>query len=125
MKLPQFIAAAALAVSLPALADQVRFTGQTTANETLLVDTLNTVARLGAARFKCPTVAAVDAHVLPKSFAPPGKDNPEGSSPTTYGRWDANFCGKVVPLLIAYWPAADGGMMFRVGLPFPSSPGAP
>ncbi len=124
MQLKQLIAASALLVSLPVAADQVRFTGQTTANQTLLVDTLNAVARLGPARFECPTVEAVEAQVLPKSFAPPGKDNPEGSSPATYERWNARFCGKVVPLLIAYWPAADGGMMFRVGLPFPGSSGA-
>ena len=125
MQLKQLFAVAVLAASLPAHADQVRFTGQTTADQTLLVDTLNTVARLGPARFQCSTVEAVEAQVLPESFSPPGTDNPEGSAPTTYERWDATFCGKVVPLLIAYWPAADGGMMFRVGLPFPSAVGAP
>jgi hypothetical protein len=125
MHLKQLIAVAALAASPLAHADQVRFTGQTTADQTLLVDTLNTVARLAPAKFQCPTVEAVEAQIMPKSFAPPGKDNPEGTAPTTYERWDATFCGKVVPLLIAYWPAADGGMMFRVGLPFPGSVGAP
>jgi hypothetical protein len=125
MRLQTFIFTTALAVSLSASADQVRFTGQTTADQMLAVDTLNTVARLGPARFNCPTVEAVEAQVLPESFIPPGKDNPEGSNPTTYERWDATFCGKVVPLLIAFWPAAEGGMMFRVGLPFPPSPDAP
>ncbi|GAB3361456.1 hypothetical protein GCM10027430_35410 [Lysobacter tyrosinilyticus] len=120
-----FILATALAASLPASADQVRFTGKTTADQTLLVDTLNTVARLGPARFNCPTVEAIQVQVLPESFTPPGKNNPEGSNPTTYERWDATFCGKVVPLLIAFWPATEGGMMFRVGLPFPTSPDAP
>ena len=119
MTLRVLIISAALAFSRPAAADQVRFTGQTTADGTLIVDTLNTVARLGPARFNCPTVEAVQAQILPDPFTPLGKDNPEGSSPTTYERWDATFCGKVVPLLIAFWPASDGGMMFRVGLPFP------
>ena len=125
MKLQVFIFVAALACSLPAAADQVRFTGQTTADGTLVVDTLNAVALLGPARFNCPTVEAVEAKILPKSFTPPGKDNPEGSSPTTYERWNATFCGKTVPLLIAFWPAADGGMMFRIGIPFPAAASAP
>lgn len=112
---------AALSLSQPAFAQQVRFTGETTANETLLVDTLRTVALLGPGRFSCPTVEAVEAQVLPESFSPPGNDNPEGTNPTTYERWDANFCGKIVPLLIAFWPAEQGGMMFRVGLPFPEA----
>lgn len=124
MRLQTLAFAIAFAVSLPAVADQVRFTGQTTADQTLVVDTLNTVAKLGPARFNCPTVEAIEAHVLPKSFSPPGKDNPEGSNLTTYERWDATFCGKVVPLLIAFWRAPKGGMMFRVGLPFRESAGA-
>jgi hypothetical protein len=115
----------ALALSLPALAQQVRFTGDTTANETLLVDTLRTVALLGPSQFSCPTVEAVQAQVLPESFSPPGNDNPEGRNPTTYERWDATFCGKVVPVLIAFWAAEQGGMMFRVGIPFPEASGAP
>lgn len=113
---------AALAFSLPAAADQVRFTGKTTANERLIADTLNTVAVLGPSRFNCPTIEAVEAQPLPKSLTPPGKNNPEGSSPTTYERWDVTFCGKVVPLLIAFWHAADGGMMFRVSLHSAASP---
>jgi hypothetical protein len=119
------VLATALALSLPAFAQQVRFTGETTANETLLVDTLRTVALLGPGQFSCPTVEAVDAQVLPESFSPPGNDNPEGTNPTIYERWDATFCGKAVPLLVAFWPAEQGGMMFRVGLPFPEATGAP
>ncbi len=125
MTVRTLILAAALVLSLPAFAQQVSFTGDTTANETLLVDTLRTVALLGPGQFSCPTVEAVEAQILPESFSPPGNDNPEGANPTTYERWDATFCGKVVPLLIAFWPAEQGGMMFRVGLPFPEATGAP
>jgi len=125
MRTRTLILTSVLALSLPAFAQQVSFTGQTTANDTLLVDTLRTVALLGPGQFNCPTVEAVEAQALPESFSPPGNDNPEGSNPTTYERWDATFCGKVVPMLIAYWPAAEGGMMFRVGLPFPEAAGAP
>lgn len=119
------VLAVALSLSHPALAQQVRFTGDTTANETLLVETLRTVALLGPSQRSCPTVEAVEAQVLPESLSPPGDDNPERSNPTTYERWDATFCGKVVPVLIAYWAAEQGGMMFRVGLPFPGASGAP
>lgn len=119
------VLAAALALPQPAMAQQVRFTGVTTADETLLVDTLRMVARLGPSRFDCPTVEAVEAQVLPASFSPPGDDKPEGDHPTTYERWDATFCGRVVPLLVSFWPAEQGGMMFRVGLPFPATPDAP
>ena len=125
MRFQTLILMVALALSLPVSAQQVRFTGQTSADDTLVVDALNTVALLGPSRFDCPTVEAVEAQVLPKSFTPPSKDNPEGSSPTTYERWDSTFCGKTVALLIAFWPAADGGMMFRVGLPFPAPASAP
>lgn len=114
-----------LMLSLPAFAQQVRFTGDTTANQTLLVDTLRTVALLGPGQFNCPTVEAVTSQVLPASFSPPGSHHPEGSSPTTYERWDATYCGRVVPLLIAFWPDEHEGMMFRVGLPFPEETGAP
>ena len=119
------ILVAALTLASPALAQQVRFTGDTTAGESLLVDTLRTVAQLGPGRFNCPTVAAVEAQVLPASFSPPGSDHPEGANPTTYERWDATFCGEVVPLLVAFWPAEQGGMMFRIGLPFPGASDAP
>ena len=125
MAVRMLILATALALSLPAFAQQVRFTGDTTANETLLLDTLRTVALLGPGQFNCPTVEAVEAQVLPESFSPPDNENPEGDSPTIYERWDATFCGKSVPLLIAFWPAEQGGMMFRVGLPFPDAAGAP
>jgi hypothetical protein len=125
MRTHAFIFAAALALSLPATAGQVRFTGHTTANGTLVVDTLRAVATLGPGRFSCPTVEAVEAQVLPEAFKPPGEGHPEGKNPTIYERWDATFCGKVVPLLIAFWSAPEGGTMFRVGVPFPTPAGAP
>jgi hypothetical protein len=125
MRLQTTIFIATLAARFPASADQVRFTGQTTADQTLVVDALNTVARLGPSRFSCPTVEAVKVQILPKSFTPGGKDNPEGSNPTTYERWDATFCGKDVPLLVAFWPSTEGGMMFRIGLPFPAPASVP
>ena len=114
----------ALAISLPASATQVLFTGESIADETLTVDALRHIALFGS-RFSCPSVDAVEAQILPKSFVPPAKYVPSGSSAATYERWGATFCGKVVPLLIAFWPAPSGGMLFQVSYPYPETAAAP
>jgi hypothetical protein len=46
-------------------------------------------------RVECPTVEAVKVQVLPALFTLPGKDDPQGSSPTTYECWDATFAEKL------------------------------
>jgi hypothetical protein len=114
----------ALAISSPASATRVQFTGESTADETLTVDTLRHIALFGS-RFSCPSVDAVEAQILPKSFVLPAKYVPVGSSAATYERWNATFCGKVVPLLIAFWPASSGGMLFQVSYPYPDTAAAP
>lgn len=113
--------AATLLLALPvsAAAQSVRFTGTTTADEVLLVDTLRSLATLGPALFDCPTVEAVEASVLPGTFDLADETLPEGDAPTTYERWDATFCGHKTTVLVAFWSADDGGMMFRIGHPFP------
>jgi hypothetical protein len=113
--------AAALLLALPvcAAAQSVRFTGTTTADEVLLVDTLRSLATLGPALFDCPTVEAVEASVLPDTFDLADETLPEGDAPTFYERWDATFCGHETTVLVAFWPAEEGGMMFRIEHPFP------
>ena len=120
-----FLLAAALVASLPATATQVRFTGPTTADSTLTMDTLRNVALLGPGQLSCPTVEAVEVQeILPESFMPPAKYVPAGSTSVRYERWNATFCGKVVALLIAFWPAPTGGMMFQVSYPYPAAEAA-
>lgn len=61
MNLRACVFSAITALALPAAADQVHFTGQTTASRTLIVDTLHNVILLGQGRFNCPSVEAVEA----------------------------------------------------------------
>jgi len=104
-----------------ASADQVRFTGRTTADRTLISDTIRNVLFVGKARLNCSELGLVEAEVLPKDYVPPKGPGQEGKAPTIYERWTATFCGQKVPLLIAFWPASDGGMMFRVEYPYPKA----
>jgi hypothetical protein len=112
-------------IALNAHADQFRFTGNTTAGNTLIGDTLRQVLAIGQARFSCPTPDKAEAEVLPASYKPPGGPHAEGNAPTTYERWNVTFCGSSRAFLIAFWPAADGGMMFRVEYPFPGEVAVP
>lgn len=96
---------------------QVEFTGQTTADMTLLRDAFENVKLVALGKFDCSSVDRVVSEVLPRSYEPPGEKKQEGA---TYERWTARFCGKDVPFLLTFWPAKEGGMMFSVGYPFPS-----
>lgn len=107
-------------LSFSAHADQVRFTGRTTADATLIRDTLRNVLVIARARLNRSSTNLVTAEVLPPGYVPVGS-KPEGSAKTTYERWTVALCGNDVPFLIAFWGAPAGGTMFRVGYPFPSS----
>jgi hypothetical protein len=110
---------AVLLIATNAHADQFRFTGNTTAGNTLISDALRQVIAIGEAKFNCPTADKAEAEVLPESYKPPGGPHAEGKASTVYERWRVTFCGSKRAFLIAFWPAADGGMMFRVEYPFP------
>jgi hypothetical protein len=110
---------AVLLIAMNAHADQFRFTGNTTAGNTLVGDTLRQVVAIGEAKFKCPTPEKAEAEVLPEGYRPPGGPHAEGKASTVYERWTVTFCGSSRAFLIAFWPATDGGMMFRVQYPFP------
>jgi hypothetical protein len=111
--------AAVLLVALTAHADQFRFTGNTTAGNTLIVDALRQVVTIGEAKFNCPTPDKAEAEILPEGFVPPRGPHAEGNAPTVYERWNVTFCGSTRSFLIAFWPATDGGVVFRVQYPFP------
>jgi hypothetical protein len=110
---------AVVLIAMTAHADQFRFTGNTTAGNTLIADTLRRVVAIGEAKFKCPTPDKAEAEVLPKTYRPPGGPHAEANAPAVYERWTVTFCGSSRAFLIAFWPAANGGMMFRVQYPFP------
>ena len=100
-------------------ADQLQFTGNTTADVPLIKDALRNVQIYAQARMKCERLEKVVAEVLPKDFSRPGPPGPE-QSPATYERWLVTLCGTNVPFLISFWPAAQGGTMFNV-TEFPQS----
>ena len=102
----------------PALAETLRFTGQTTADQTLIKDTLRAVQEYIVALKNCSVIMGVDATILASSYAP--SDAKYRVAPKeTYERWVVEACGSKTSFLIGYWPAEDGGMNFNVSYPLP------
>jgi len=112
-----FVTSAICATS--AIAEQLRFTGQTTANVVLIKDTLRQIQLVGQAQNNCGVISAVEANILPKNFQP-SKAYRVGAGSVTYETWSAMMCGNEIKFLISFWPSPDGGMMFAVGYPYPS-----
>lgn len=112
----------------PAAAQQVRFTGYTTAEPTLIRDTLNQLVRHAAATQACTELTAVEAAVLPPDYRPADpryRAAAEGAAEdVTYERWDAMLCGRTVAYLVGFWPSPEGGTMFQLSHPFPSGEAA-
>ena len=102
-----------------AMAEQLRFTGQTTANVVLIKDTLRQIQLVGQAQNNCGVISAVEASILPKNFQP-SKAYRVGAGSVIYEAWSTMMCGNEIKFLISFWPAPDGGMMFAVGYPYPS-----
>jgi hypothetical protein len=112
--------AATLSVSAaPAMAEQLRFTGQTTANLQLIKDTLRQIQLIGQSQNGCGVISAVEATVHPKDFQP-AKAYRVGKGQVIYETWSTAMCGSEVKFLISFWPAPEGGMMFAVGYPYPA-----
>lgn len=102
----------------PAVANQIRFTGQTTANELLIKDTLQNIARFGDA-LDCTNLNTVEAKVMPTDYVPSEPSMVRSEPGTIYEHWTADFCGKNEEFLISFWPSEAGGTMFGIGYPFP------
>ena len=119
-----FILAAALAAAAPDAAQpsQIRFTGHTTADATLIRDALNEVARFSGHALKCGELTAVEASILPDGWQPADPNYRIGPPGTRYERWAVAQCGRTVPFLLGFWNAAEGGTLFQVGYPFPEEP---
>jgi hypothetical protein len=117
------LATASILVPATGHCDQLRFTGNTRADITLIKDALRNVQLIAQAKFSCQSIEAVEAEVLPENYKPPGGPHPEGEAKTQYENWLVTLCGRKERFLLAIWrvpPAA--GVMFRVGFPFPESP---
>jgi len=110
-------------VSASVGADQIRFVGDTTADSTLIHDTVQQLLLVVDGRFHCQQVQLIESEVLPPSYSPPAASRVQTAAKARYERWTATFCGKKVPFLISFWPASDGGSMFSVTHPFPSEGG--
>ena len=101
------------------MAEQLRFTGQTTANLELIKDTLRHIQLIGQAQNDCDVISAVEATVHPEDFLP-SKAYRVGEGQVIYETWSTIMCGSEVQFLISFWPAPEGGMMFAVGYPYPA-----
>lgn len=110
----------AMAVPEPALADQVRFTGNTTADVTLIKDALHNILLYGNATDHCATLESVEAKILSPSYKPADAATRPEAGKGTYESWTATLCGKPIKFLITFWPASDGGTMFAVTVPYPA-----
>jgi hypothetical protein len=102
-------------------AEEVRFTGETTADEQLIGDTLQQVVTIAQAKLACANLEGVVAEVMPRDFVPPDALSVTGSDTVTYERWTTTFCGKQVPFLITFWRDPQGGSLYSVGYPFPNA----
>lgn len=107
----------------PVLADQVHFTGATTADVTLIKDALHQILLYSNATEHCPTLEGVEAKILSPTYKPVDAAKRPEAGKGTYESWTATLCGKPVKFLITFWPASDGGTMFAVTHPYP--PDAP
>ena len=113
----------AAGMTAPARADQVHFTGDTSADAAVIRDALQNVLRVTAVSEHCSTMSAVQSSLLPQNYRPPrGYD----AAPATahYERWDVTLCGRVVPFLLGFWTPAEGGTMFQIGYPYPTDEAA-
>ncbi|MFT3733450.1 MAG: hypothetical protein QM776_00155 [Rhodocyclaceae bacterium] len=104
---------------LAAHCEQVRFSGQTRADATLIKDALRNVQLITSTRFSCQYIDAVEAQTLPEDYTPPGGPHPEGEARTQYEVWFVTFCDRTEKFLLATWRTFPlQGVTFRVGFPF-------
>ena len=105
---------------------QLRFTGQTLADQILLKDILQNILLFGHAKFNCNSIELVEAEILDPSFDPsfdPSRTIGENSSAQkSYERWQATLCDQKEMFLISHWPASQGGTDFAITYPFPEKP---
>lgn len=119
MRLAAAIGAMLLFAAGPAAAEQVRFTGNTTADATLIRDALQNILRHAYGTQGCASLTAVEAAVLP-GYVPADDRYRVQQSDVRYERWDAVLCERPVSYLVGFWPSPEGGTMFQVSHPLPA-----
>ena len=119
LSLPLMLAAA-LAVGSPPAANprQIRFTGRTTADATLIKDALRHVLLYGATK-ACHSLSVVEASILPADYVPSDPKYRVGEGKVIYERWNADLCGRITTFLVHFWPSPEGGTMFSISYPYP------
>jgi hypothetical protein len=96
--------------------EQVRFTGNSSADEKLIHDAFQNIVLYVKESLKCSSIQSVEAKVLPDGAVKRDATQPEGTNPAIYEQWTVSFCGKKQPFLVVFWDAKEGGTMYRVQL---------
>ncbi len=104
------------AASTASAQTEVRFTGETTADETLIRDVMQHLISYIHDNLKCENVELVEADVLPEESIKRDPADPEGTGPATYENWVATYCGTSKAFLVVFWASKEGGTMFRIVL---------
>jgi hypothetical protein len=95
---------------------EVRFTGETTADDTLIRDVMQHLISYIHDNLKCDNVELVEAKVLPEESIERDPADPEGTQPATYENWVATYCGTSKSFRVVFWASKEGGTMFRIAL---------
>lgn len=114
----QLVLAFSLAtMALPAAAAvPVHITGNTTADDVLIKDIVQTITYYGDA-FHCASPSDIRVSMLNSSMIPAALRKP--SLNTSYEEWDAIFCGKTHAFFVTHWPDPAGGSFLAVTYPYP------
>jgi hypothetical protein len=89
------------------------FMGHTVADATVQRDALAIIRMLIQAKIKCSTLDLIESEGL-AADAHPNVSLPSGAGPATYERWIVTACSRKQPFVVVFWPAKEGGTMFRV-----------
>jgi hypothetical protein len=117
-KLILIAVAVALASSAGAAPTQVRVSGTSNADGTLIHDIVQHITLFGAA-FHCPAPSSIEPSVISRSSIPASADYRVESDQAGYEDWKADFCGKTEEFLVTYWPDPNGGSFLKVTHPYP------
>jgi hypothetical protein len=108
------VCAILFAASTASAQTEVRFRGETTADDTLIRDVMQHLIGYIHNNLKCDDVKLVEAGVLPEDSIERDPADPEGTQPATYENWVATYCGTSKPFLVVFWASKEGGTMFRI-----------